>query len=222
LLGESLRERSQLFSAIVPSEPVGLAEQKIKGSDREEYLALTSRELQLGELYLMLNASGVGSVFPVGKKASGCLRSIWNGHSVSEASARPRAPRRFANPAALLELDIRPSKRLWWSKRDATSFFDTLQCPDEFTPRFGRPAVCAADLACSLGVATAGLAPYLRPDCSTTDVESNTKLYLCSKAWPMGCSWSSAVAPDVAIGLVCESCLDEQNILADSEPPPVN
>ena len=44
----------------------------------------------------------------------------------------------------------------------------------------------------------------------------------CSRVWPMGYSWSSAVAQDVSLGLLrCEG-FDEEQVICVEEPPPCN
>lgn len=94
---------------------------------RAEYVQLVARELKCGKLRLQKDAQGVGGVFAVGK-TGGRQRKIWNGSALS--AAVPPKPHRLANPSSFLDIDLFPGEKVFFSKRDAATFFDALQVPE--------------------------------------------------------------------------------------------
>lgn len=219
LLGPELQACWNDPVRILPAERVGHEVHRIASRDRAEYLRLTVRELELGKLVLLRDAQGLGSIFPV-KKSGGRQRAVWHGTLVSEASSRPLKPRRLADPSAFLAVDWDAGTRVVWSKRDAASFFDTLQCPVALRPWFGRPPVAAHELLSVWGASGGDLAAWHRDGIGSTSTDG--LLYPCSQVWPMGYSWSSAIAQDVSLGLLRHGGFSEDQALCSAHPPPLD
>ena len=113
--------------------------------DRKEYLLLTARQLAAGILRLHCKVLSCADMFVV-EKPNGKQRAIWNGSSISEAAAVPPMPPRLANPSSFLEILVEPGERIYFSKRDASAYFDTLRAPEALQPFFGRPCVTVLEL----------------------------------------------------------------------------
>ena len=73
----------------------------------------------------------VAGRFAVGRRGTGRLRPVWNASSLSAPAVDPPKPRRLGKPASLPHNLVEPDERLYYSKRDAAFFFDTLQAPSE-------------------------------------------------------------------------------------------
>ena len=219
LLGNELREILEHVDGIAPPAPVGHEVHTIPRHSRAEYLKLVGRELKLGKLSLHRTARGIGSVFAV-PKSGDRQRAVWHGTLVSEASSKPVKPRRLANPAALLALDWPAGTRIRWSKRDAASFFDTLVCPAGLTTWFGRPPVTVAELLRSGELSYADIRHSVVDDEALGDLPGTLELFPCSRVWPMGYSWSSAVAQDTSLGLLRSGGFLEEQVICVEEPPP--
>ena len=128
-LSADLRRMCNTPGAIMPIMSPDNKLPTVNEKDREEYLALIGRELRVHKVHLLLYPKHVAGRFVVGKRGTDRLRPIWNGSSLSVASADPPAPRRLANPASLPHIRVKPGERLYFSKRDAASFFDALEAP---------------------------------------------------------------------------------------------
>ena len=89
-----------------------------------------------------------------------------------------------------------------------------------FQPWFGRPPIKACELAYHLGVDMNMLRRFCGDEEGWTNLSGSELLHPCSLVWPVGYSWSAAVAQDVTLGLLRESGLVEDHIVADSMPPP--
>ena len=113
--------------------------------DRKEYLLLTARQLAAGILRLHCKVLSCADMFAV-EKPNGKQRAIWNGSFISEAAAVPPMPPRLANPSSFLEILVEPGERIYFSKRDASAYFDTLRAPEALQPFFGRPCVDCAGI----------------------------------------------------------------------------
>jgi hypothetical protein len=111
---------------------------RFSGTDRSEYVKVTLRGLQSGKLRLKTNVSAGGSVFAVGKPSGG-QREVWHGRYVSSVAPVPPKPRHQPTPACLLDLEAGPTRPLYFSKRDAVSYFDSLSAPECVREWFGRP-----------------------------------------------------------------------------------
>ena len=219
LLGPELRTAWDNPDCIVPRERTGHDAHRVHPRDRQEYLRLTVRELNLGKLVLLKDAKGLGSIFPV-KKTGNRQRAVWHGTLVSEGSSRPLKPRRLADPSAFQGLDWDAGTRVLWSKRDAASFFDTLRCPEALRPWFGRPPVTLAELRAA-GANDADALERWAVE-GGVSVSSDTPLFPCSQVWPMGYSWSSAIAQDVTLGLLRHGGFAEEQVLCATEAPPLD
>ena len=84
-------------------------------------------------------------VFPVGRKNGRC-REVWNGHDLSEASAKPPLPPLLASPTALTNIETTIDTKLFVTKRDMRVYFDQLTLLDRLRPYVGRPPVRLRDL----------------------------------------------------------------------------
>ncbi len=102
------------------------------------------------------------------------------------------------------------------SKRDAVSFFDVLQAPAGTNCWFCCPPLRAGEIAAGLGVPLADLRRFMLDDAGLA-LTSRTRLHPASLTWPMGFSWSSAVAQDVTLGIVTRSGVSESCVLCDAE-----
>ena len=145
--------------------------------------------LIIAAVYLLLYPKHVAGRFVVGKRGTVRLRPIWNGSSLSVASADPPAPRRLANPASLPHIRVKPGERLYFSKRDAASFFDALEAPATLRAWFGCPDVKAGPLARKLGVGLGDLSDFV-DDLHGNLISGDTILFPCITSWPMGFAWS--------------------------------
>ena len=187
--------------------------------DRDEYLKLIALEVEVGKVRLMFRPRHVAGRFVVGKRDTGRQRPVWNGSTLSEAAHAPPMPRRLANPACLPHIRVKCGDRLFFSKRDAASFFDALQAPTAMRSWFGCPGVKAGDLARTLGTSLSDLS-CLCDDFEGGQLEPNHVVYPCITSWPMGFSWSSAIAQDVSVSALLATGLAEEYILSDLHPLP--
>ena len=76
---------------------------RVRRSDLAEYCKLVARQLKCARVELSAAVVSGAGVFPVGKKNGRC-REVWNGHDLSEASARPTSEEAPGQgPRALLD-----------------------------------------------------------------------------------------------------------------------
>ena len=187
--------------------------------DRKEYLLLTARQLAAGILRLHCKVFSCADMFAV-EKPNGKQRAIWNGSSISEAAAVPPMPPRLANPSSFLEILVEPGERIYFSKRDASAYFDTLRAPEALQPFFGRPCVTVLELMTATGLSQEEIRNYVvdHPDSVTV----NTKVFPASTVWPMGFSWSSFVGQSCMLQVAKNAGIADENILTlDGEAPKV-
>ena len=98
------------------------------GRSRDEYVKLTGLLLCCGKVRLHRHICAIGGVFARGKP-SGKQKELWNGHALSAEAALPPAPRQLANPASFLDLEGQPGQKVFFTKRDASCYFDHLAAP---------------------------------------------------------------------------------------------
>ena len=217
----ALLAREELWRLVVqpdnvfPStfEPSGLVrEAPLTGQEREEYLRLTVRELQCGKLRLRHTVKGRASVFAAPKSAEGRQRKIWDGSALSSIAAVPPAPHRLANPSSFLDLLVRPGEKLLLSKRDASTFFDSLTVPKALQEWFGQAPVRMGELL-SLGLKLDDIRSWT-DDLGEKQLLKQTELFPVNVVWPMGFSWSSCIAQDTSVGCVLEAGVAEKCILS--------
>ena len=190
---------------------------KFSGPKRLEYIRLTARELRCGKLRLRQRVLGQGSVFAA-RKAKGRQRKIWDGSCLSQQANRPPKPRRLANPSSFLDLQVVPGETLLFSKRDAATYFDTLSVPTDLRRWFGQPPVRVKELV-DAGFSLKDI-HGMCDDVSLDDVKPNLQLFPVHCTWPMGFSWSSAVAQDTTVATCVQAGIDEQSIISlDCDPP---
>ena len=108
-------------------------------------------------------------------------------------------PRRLGNPASFVDIVVAKDERLFFSKRDAASFFDTLEAPHVARPWFCFPPVPASLLCEELGISLDALTSLVG-GFSLPHLDPRTLLFPSSTTWPMGFAWSSAVAQDTTVG----------------------
>ncbi|CAE7209507.1 unnamed protein product [Symbiodinium sp. CCMP2592] len=210
-----ISDASEIFPGRTCATPFVAA--KVPGSKRLEYVRLTARELRCGKLRLRKHVHGQGSV-SAARKSKGRQRKIWDGSYLSERASRPPKPRRLANPSSFLDLEVAPGETLLFSKRDAATCFDTLTVPVELRSWFGQPPVRVKDLV------AAGLSfdeiHGMCDDVPVGDVKSSLQLFPVHCTWPMGFSWSSAVAQDTTVATCMQAGISEHNIISlDCDPP---
>ena len=188
---------------------------KVPRCDRSEYMLLMKRMLSCGKMVLCSDPKGVGSLFLVPKSTPGRCRPVWHGGVISEACERPPHPRRLGNPASFLDLIFRKDEQWFLAKRDAASYFDVLQAPAGAQRWFCCPPLAAKDFASCLGCTVDDLCRHAISDNQASWTE-NTLLFPASTTWPMGFSWSSAVAQDVTLETLLTTGFPENAVLCDS------
>ena len=107
------------------------------------------------------------------------------------------------------------------SKRGASSFFDVLRAPEEAQKWFCGPPLKASELAAALDCTIAGLSDFRAGDVRE-ELAPDTLLFPASTTWPMGFSWSSAVAQDTTLGVLLATGLDEAQVVCDHEELPAD
>ncbi|CAE7302251.1 unnamed protein product [Symbiodinium sp. CCMP2456] len=194
-------------------EPSGLVrEAPLTGQERQEYLRLTVRELQCGKLRLRHTVKGRARIFAAPKSAEGRQRKIWDGSALSSIAAVPPAPHRLANPSSFLDLLVRPGEKLLLSKRDASTFFDSLKVPKALQEWFGQAPVRVGELL-SFGLKLDDIRRWT-DDLGEKRLHKHAILFPVNVVWPMGFSWSSCIAQDTSLGCVLEAGVAEDCILS--------
>ncbi len=221
LVGPELLDTLGDPSTIFPDEPVGVGSIRAPRADRGEYVRLTAKMLEVGKMSLCFSPRGVGALFAVRKSTPGHLRPIWHGGRISELSRRPPAPRRLGNPASFLDLSVRAGEGLVMSKRDAASFFDVLQAPPEARRWFCCPPLRLEELARALDCDIPALERFTL-DVPPGPLRGRMLAFPASLTWPMGFSWSSAIAQDVTLGVLLSTGFREEAIICDSEELPAD
>ncbi|CAE7867460.1 unnamed protein product, partial [Symbiodinium sp. KB8] len=164
-----------------------------------------------GKLRLRRHVEGLGGVFAVAKKG-GRQRKIWDGSKVSESAAVPPKPRRLANPSSFLDLQIDPGAPVFFSKRDASTFFDTLKVPPALQTWFGQPPITMQEFQ-QHGLEGEALR-IACDDCDHNNLGLAELLFPVHAVWPMGFSWSSAVAQDTTLATCVAAGIAEEHILS--------
>ena len=175
------------------------------------------RELACGKLRLRRQVAASAAVFAARKTAPGRQRKIWNGSQLSELAARPPKPERLADPSTFLDIVADPTKPIYYSKRDAETFFDVLQVPSELQPWFGQPAVKVSEV--NSGWTLDILCTFV-DDLGGSRLTEDMMLHPAHAVWPMGFSWSSAVAQSVTLSVATTAGVSRDNILCADCPPP--
>ena len=106
---------------------------------RREYIELVVRQLRCGKTELRDRVSGGGTIFPVGTHGAERQREVWHDARVSQACARPPAPRWLASPSAF-GASSRPGSNS--ASRSATASASLTSCcfPPSFAVSWGaRP-----------------------------------------------------------------------------------
>ncbi|CAE7547923.1 unnamed protein product [Symbiodinium natans] len=189
--------------------------ENVKADQRDEYVRLVVRELKCGKLRLVSKAHGLGGVFGVAK-ANGRQRKIWNGSALSGLAAEPPRPYRLASPSSFLDVEIQPGERLFFSKRDASTFFDSLRVPEQLRTWFGQPPVTVEELL-DAGLSFEHILDYKDGEDS---LALNSVLFPVHTVWPMGFSWSSAVAQNTTVATCVAAGIDEGAIISPDYPLP--
>eukprot|EP00435_Cladocopium_sp_Y103_P008297 s2259_g2.t1 len=194
---------------IFPHGALATSTEVLRRDKRAEYVKLTLRELRCGKLRLRRKVEAVGAVFAA-CKSGGRQRKIWDGSRLSMVASRPPKPYRLANPSSFLDLELADTDQLLFSKRDASTYFDTLQAPAPLRQWFGQPPVSVGELlsaGCSYEDVTAmcdDFGPFANGD----------EFFPVHTVWPMGFSWSSAVAQDNTVAICKAAGISEDNILS--------
>ena len=216
-LSAKINDISQIFPASNKTSSCGAA--SIRAEQRGEYVNLTLRELRCGKLRLRADILGMGGVFAVGKP-SGSQRKIWDGSALSELATSPPKPRRLANPSSFLDLELSSGSTVLYSKRDASTYFDSLAVPQDMRPWFGQPPVAVEELV-EQGMTMEEI-EQLCDDVPEASLVASSELFPVHSIWPMGFSWSSAVAQDTTIGMCIKAGISEDNIMSLDHKSPHN
>ena len=128
----------------------------------------------------------------------------------------PPKPRRLANPSSFLDMQLEGGEQVFFSKRDASTFFDVLQVPAALQPFFGQPGVTVQELLDN-GMTREAIAAA----CDGDSFGNASLLYPAHAVWPMGFSWSSAVAQDTTLFTCVSTGIQEESILSLDHDVPV-
>lgn len=210
-ISAELAQKISMPAEIFPGSSVVRDAPHIDISQRVEYIRLTVREVACGKLRLRRHVEGLGGVFAVAKKG-GRQRKIWDGSKVSESAAVPPKPRRLANPSSFLDLQIDPGTPVFFSKRDASTFFDTLKVPPALQTWFGQPPITMQEFQ-QHGLEGEALR-IACDDCDHNNLGLAELLFPVHAVWPMGFSWSSAVAQDTTLATCVAAGIAEEHILS--------
>ena len=207
-------------SAIFP-EPLPLVQPLVPANEHDyrQYLILVAREMACAKLRLRRHVRGLASVFAAAKATEGRQRKIWNGAQLSAMAARPPPPHRLANPSSLLDIHAETGKPLYYSKRDAETFFDTLKLPSDLQDVFAQPPLLVGDLLRETGMNIAALSE-LTDDAAGVQLTDNEFVFPVHVVWPMGFSWSSAIAQGTTLACVAAAGVREECVLSVSHKPP--
>ena len=107
-----------------------------------------------------------------------------------------------------------------FSKRDATTYFDSLVAPACVQPWFGRPALRLSELLAVLDPSsTINLRDFI-DSCDEKRLDESLRLHPNSCVWPTGFSYSSAVGQEVMLAQSHATGLSGTNLLADDKRAP--
>ena len=115
----------------------------------------------------------------------------------------------------------RKGSRRYFSKRDASTFFDLLQAPSEIQRFFGRPSLKIQELQKELRYDLQALCALI-DDAGDARIGPETEVHPVSAVWPMGFSWSSYVAQCQLLQVCCRAGLHESQFLADDADAPTD
>lgn len=191
------------------------------GLETAEYVRLVAREIACGKLRLRREAKGIAPVFAAKKTTPGSQRKIWNGSQLSGMANQPPKPEFLANPSSFLDIHVEPSEPIWYSKRDAETFFDILQVPPDLQTWFGQTPVAAGDLCAAMGSSLDSLGSLV-DDLGKQQLAAKDLLHPVHTVWPMGFSWSSAIAQSTTLSIVEAAGVGKRHVLSMDQPPPAD
>lgn len=156
-------------------------------------------------------------------------REVWLGQELSAAARRPPKPVFGASPAALARLECSMDRLLRTCTRGAASFFHQLVAPAWLKTFLGRPPVRVEELTAwelkgeyvpdqrrlTLDEVAAALGVAAEP--CPSGVAAVVPIGRC---WPMGFSWSSAVALSFNVNCCRLSGFTDDAFLADERGIP--
>ena len=218
-IDQSARECLVDAARISPNQIPGQTFPVHAGDDLPDYVRIVAQELISNKVQLRTHILGHGELF-ARTKTSGRHRLLWNGKQVSETASDPPKPSRLANPASFVDIETCGDQVLYYSKRDASCYFDTLQAPDQLIPYFGRSGIAVGNLMKYGGWTLAQVASFVFPHSS--NVNEHTILYPVSRTWPQGFSWSSYVAQENTLACCRRAGIDETCILSLHHQVPEN
>ena len=119
--------------------------------------------------------------------------------------------------SSFLDVEIQPDEQVFYSKRDAATFFDVLQVPPELQTWFGQPPLYVSELVAG-GLTLSDIASF--GNMPERQLEPKMLLFPVHAFWPMGFSWSSAVAQSTTVQTCVKAGISEDAILSpDYELP---
>ena len=212
---DMLTNAEQLFPGLGPGVVVT---GRVNRSDRREYAKLVVRQLRCGKVALFDEAFASEAVFTIGK-ASGALREIWSGHTLSEHAAPPPRPPHIASPSALLALEATDGDPIRLYKRDAACFFDQLAIPDCMVQWFGRPRLPVDDILQFTDMGWDELRGFWR---GRSECAHGIDAHPVCKCWPMGFAWSSFLAQSTLLHRCFAGGLKVSQVLSDDRLVPAS
>ena len=212
-----LEDPAAIFPNSLPWKPQGA---HTEDETYPDYVKLCVRELACGKLRLRRAVSAIGSVFAVGK-ANGRQRKIWNGAGVSALATKPPKPERLANPSTFVDIETRDGDELFFSKRDAATYFDALRVPKSLQQYFGQPPVRVSDLLAHSSWDMRDVHKFV-DDLGGEDLCLDEEIYPINVVWPMGFSWSSCVAQANTVACAVAAGVDIESIMSSEHRVPAH
>ena len=191
---------------------------QVSTKDKGEYVKYVAKQLHCRKVVLRADCKAGGTVFPI-SKSSGKQRIIWHGEALSEATVAPPKPPCLASPSSLLWLEAPSGVPFRLTKRDGEAMFDQLRVPGHLIPYLAGPSVTRADLQAETRWSDA---VFLQASGWPALPPPHQALWPCLAVWPMGFSWSSYACQSTSLSVAARAGLDENHLLCDSRPPPVD
>ena len=132
----------------------------------------------------------------------------------------PPRPKDQPTPSCLVDLEASCDSPLYMSKRDGVSYFDALSAPSCVRPWFGRPGLLANELLSIRGDLSLTWLESFVDSTGSGPLTADTRVFPILCCWPMGFSWSSAIAQDVMLSTARAAGLQDRNLLSNDRATP--
>ena len=113
-------------------------------------------------------------------------------HGVRVGLAASEASPSGINPSSFLDIFAPKHEELYMSKRDASTYFDSLVAPQKLQPWFGQQPVQVKGLV-QVGLSLREIASWV--DNLDTMLQPHSLVFPVNVVWPMGFSWSPLLRP---------------------------